>query len=66
LRFEERRLKLQFQVNGEDYFLKFVEDENRFYVFRATATGVERFPVYVDAAKKEWAETFKNGPRSIQ
>ena len=28
---------MQFQVNGEDYFLKFVEDENRFYVFRSEA-----------------------------
>ena len=36
---------MQFQVNGEDYFLKFVEDENRFYVFRATENGVDRFPV---------------------
>jgi hypothetical protein len=57
---------MQFQVNGEDYFLKFVEDENRFYVFRATETGVDRFPVYVDAAKQEWAETFRNGSRRVQ
>jgi hypothetical protein len=57
---------MQFQVNGQDYFLKFVEDENRFYVFRATESGVDRYPVYVDAAKQEWAEKFRNGSPKIQ
>lgn len=59
---------MQFQINGEDYFLKFVEDENRFYVFHATENGVDRFPVYedADAAKQEWADTFRNGSRKIQ
>jgi hypothetical protein len=57
---------MQFEVNGQDYYLKFVEEENRFYVFRATESGIDRFPVYVDAAKQEWAETFKNGSQRIQ
>ena len=43
--------KLQFQVKGKDYFLAFVEDERRWYVFAPTAEGVHRFPVYVDAVK---------------
>jgi hypothetical protein len=45
----ERINKLQFQVNGKDYFLAFVEDEKRWYVFAPTPQGVQRIPVYVDA-----------------
>jgi hypothetical protein len=45
--------KLQFEVNGQDYFLNFVEDERRWYVFAPTRTGVTRIPVYVDEAKYE-------------
>jgi hypothetical protein len=44
-------LKLQFEVNGQVYFLNFVDDEGRWYVFAPTATGVNRIPVYVDAPK---------------
>ena len=40
---------MQFEVNGQQYFLAFVEDERRWYVFAPTATGVNRIPVYVDA-----------------
>jgi hypothetical protein len=42
---------LQFQVNGQEYFLAFVEDERRWYLFAPGAEGVQRIPVYVDAAK---------------
>jgi hypothetical protein len=31
------------------YFLGFVEDERRWYVFAPTASGLNRIPVYVDA-----------------
>jgi hypothetical protein len=44
---------LQFQVKGQEYFLAFVEDERRWYLFSATPQGVHRTPVYVDAAKWE-------------
>jgi hypothetical protein len=44
---------LQFNVNGQDYFLNFVEDEGRWYVFAPTLTGVQRIPIYVDAPKYE-------------
>ena len=50
---QEGRFKLQFQVKGKDYFLAFVEDERRWYVFAPTAQGVHRIPVYLDAAKYE-------------
>jgi hypothetical protein len=40
---------LQFEVNGQTYFLAFVEDERRWFVFAPTVTGVNRIPVYVDA-----------------
>jgi len=44
---------LQFQIKGKDYFLAFVEDEKRWYVFAPTAQGINRIPVYVDAVKYE-------------
>lgn len=44
---------MQFQVNGQDYFLAFVEQENRFYVFAPSPTGTQKIPVYVDVEKWE-------------
>jgi hypothetical protein len=44
---------LQFQIKGQDYFLAFVEQEKRWYVFSPTAQGINRIPVYVDAEKYE-------------
>jgi hypothetical protein len=46
---------LQFQIKGQDYFLAFVEQERRWYVFSPTPQGVHRMPVYVDAVKYEQA-----------
>jgi hypothetical protein len=40
---------LQFEVKGQTYFLAFVEEERRWYVFVPTSAGVRRIPVYVDA-----------------
>jgi hypothetical protein len=42
---------LKFEVNGQQYFLGFVEQENQRYVFAPTPTGMNRIPVYVDAVK---------------
>jgi hypothetical protein len=44
---------LQFQIKGQDYFLAFVEQEKRWYVFSPTAQGINRIPVYVDAVEYE-------------
>src|SRR5437762_3542796 len=43
--------ELQFRIKDQDYFLAFIEDEKRWYVFAPTAQGMHRIPVYVDAAK---------------
>jgi hypothetical protein len=43
---------LRFEVKGREYWLALAE-ENRFYVFSQTAKGIDRIPVYVDAAKYE-------------
>jgi hypothetical protein len=45
--------ELQFQIKEQDYFLAFVEQEKRWYVFAPTHDGVRRIPVYVDAVKYE-------------
>ncbi len=42
---------MQFQVKGQEYFLAFVEDEKRWYLFSPTAEGLLRTPVYVDVPK---------------
>jgi hypothetical protein len=44
---------VQFQVKGQEYFLAFVEDERRWYLFSPTPQGMQRIPVYVDAVKWE-------------
>ena len=45
--------ELQFKIKDQDYFLAFVEQEKRWYVFAPSSQGVRRIPVYVDAAKYE-------------
>jgi len=47
------RFKLQFEVNGQEYFLAFVEDEKRWFLFSPRNQGMLRLPVYVDAVKYE-------------
>ncbi len=44
---------MQFEVNGQAYFLNFVDDEARWYVFAPTPAGLRRIPVYVDGPKYE-------------
>jgi len=43
---------LRFEVEGREYWLA-LAGENRFYVFAPTAKGIDRIPVYVDAARYE-------------
>ena len=51
-RFEiEGKNKLQFKIKDQDYFLAFVEQEKRWYVFAPTSERVNRIAVYVDAVK---------------
>jgi hypothetical protein len=44
---------VDFQVNGETYFLSLAEDESRWLVLVSTATGARPVPVYVDGAESE-------------
>jgi hypothetical protein len=48
-----RETQVQFKVNGQDYFLTFVEDEKRWFVFAPSGERMQRIPVYVDGAKYE-------------
>jgi hypothetical protein len=43
--------EVDFQVNGETYFLSLAEDERRWLVFVESATGSRDVPVYVDEAE---------------
>lgn len=46
---EQGRIKLDFQVNNETYFIDLADEEGKWLVFAQTPTGVRRIPVYVDA-----------------
>jgi hypothetical protein len=47
------RIEVDFQVNGETYFLSLAEDEARWVVFVESATGTRDVPVYVDGGEFE-------------
>ena len=49
----KRSWELQFEVNNQMYFLNFVEDEGRWYVFRPSGSGVIRIPVAMEATHSE-------------
>jgi hypothetical protein len=51
---------VQFTVKDQEYFLAFVEDEKRWYVFAPSATEMQRMPVYVDAVSWERSNAFGN------
>ena len=53
LEFMSKGANVQFKIKDQDYFLAFVEQERRWYVFAPTAQAVHRIPVYVDTAKYE-------------
>ena len=40
---------MQFEVNGQEYFLGYAEDEHQWYVVAPSPRGMHRIPVYVDA-----------------
>jgi hypothetical protein len=44
---------MDFQVNGETYFLSLAEDERQWVVLVSTATGARPVPVYDDGAESE-------------
>jgi len=46
-------VEVDFQVNGETYYLSLAEDERRWLVFVDGATGPRDVPVYVDGAELE-------------
>jgi hypothetical protein len=45
--------RMDFQVNGETYFLSLAENERQWVVLVATAEGARPVPVYVDGAEAE-------------
>ena len=44
---------MQFEIGNQMYFLNFVADEGRWYVFSPTEKGVIKIPVAMDAAPFE-------------
>lgn len=56
---------MQFEINGQDYFFNFIEDESRWYVFARSLTGVQKIPVYVDTPKYERIGVLEAGRSKI-
>lgn len=54
---------MRFQVKGKEYFLAFVEDERRWYLFSQGAEGLDRIPVYVDAVTGERVSSGREVPK---
>jgi len=44
---------VDFQVNGETYYLSLAENERQWLVFVATPTGTRSVPIYVDVPESE-------------
>jgi hypothetical protein len=44
---------LQFEIDNQVYFLNFVPDEGRWYVFQPTEDGMIRIPVEMEAVHSE-------------
>ena len=55
---------MQFEINGQEYFLNFLEDERRWFVLVPSETGVNRIPVYVDGSKYERIGTAEKNRQS--
>ena len=45
---DPRENKVQFAVNGNEYYLSFVPEEGQWFVFTPTAEGLQRVPVVHD------------------
>ena len=59
-------MKLQFEVNGQVYFLNFAEEQGKWFVVKPTGTGVLAIPVYVDVPKYERFGILEKDRHNIQ
>lgn len=55
---------MQFEINGQIYFLNYVEEERRWFVVKPTPQGVEVMPVYVDAPNYERSRVVTQGTKA--
>jgi hypothetical protein len=55
------KLKMDFQVNEQTYFLSLAEDAKQWEVFVSTPAGAMSIPVYVDAAEWESVVVIQEG-----
>ena len=42
---------MQFEVLGQPYFLQYIDDEGRWFLFRPGPRGIEQIPVEEDSAQ---------------
>jgi hypothetical protein len=55
---------MQFQINGQEYFLGYADEDHRWYVIQPTPRGMHRIPVYIDAPMTERAITLEGGTQT--
>ena len=48
-----RNITMNFEVNGQMFFVNFVPEEGRWYCYAPTPGGVQRLPVSMDTAPFE-------------
>jgi hypothetical protein len=57
-------VEMQFQVKGQEYFLEYIDEEHRWFVFTQSGDGLQRIPVYVDSKKQDRAaRKYKGTPK---
>jgi hypothetical protein len=64
--FQKWGSKVQFKVNDREYFLAFVEDEKKWFVFSPSQDGMQRLPVYVDSVKWERSGGLEKSAGNVQ
>lgn len=57
---------MQFEINGQVYFLSFLEEQGRWIVTKPTLEGIEVIPVYVDVPKYERFGILEKDRHNIQ
>lgn len=47
---------MQFEVKGQNYFLQFLAEEGRWFLFKPGRRGVERFAIADDTPSSEYGD----------
>ena len=57
---------MRFEIKGKEYFLAFVEDEKKWFVFSPSNEGLQRLPVYIDVKSYDRGNGFEKTAGNAQ